>query len=77
MHAKATQADLVILDDKVARNTARYMDLKITGTLGVIIKSKEKGYIQAVRPVMEKLIQNGLYISPEIQKIVLKAADEE
>lgn len=76
LYAKDTNADLVILDDKLARKTAKYMDLTITGTLGVIVKAKEKGYVNAVKPIMDKLIRNGLYISPEIQKMVLIAAKE-
>ncbi len=76
LYAIDSNADLVILDDKLARKTAKYMDLNITGTLGVIVKAKEKGYIRAVKPIMDKLIRNGLYISPEIQKMVLHAAKE-
>ena len=76
LHAKDTKADLVILDDKLARKTARYMELTITGTLGVIVKAKEKGYIHSVRPVMDKLIHNGLYVSPEIQEMVLRSVNE-
>lgn len=76
LYAKDTNADLVILDDKLARKTAKYMDLTITGTLGVIVKAKEKGYVNAVKPIMDKLIRNGLYISPEIQNMVLIAAKE-
>lgn len=76
LYAKDSQADLVILDDKLARKTAQYMDLTITGTLGVILKAKEKGFIKYVKPIMDKLIHNGLYVSSEVQRIVLKIADE-
>ena len=44
--------------------------------MGILIKAKEKCYIQAVKPIMEKLIQNGLFISPEVQAAVLKLAKE-
>ena len=62
------KADLVILDDKLARKTARYMDLTITGTMGVLIKAKKEGYIQAVKPLIDKLIRNGL-IMQEIKNL--------
>ena len=75
-YARESDADLVILDDQLARRTAKYLGLTITGTLGVIIKAKEKGYVQSVKPIMDKLIQNGLYISPKVQEDVLKLSDE-
>ena len=76
MYAIESDADLVILDDKLARKTAKYLNLTITGTLGVIIKAKERGYINEVKPIMEKLIQNGLYVSIDVQKMVLKRTGE-
>lgn len=76
MYAIDTKADLIVLDDKLARKTAKYMGLTVTGTLGVVIKAKEMGYIEAVRPIMNKLIQNGLYISVDVQKMVLDMVDE-
>ena len=77
LYAKDSQADLVILDDKLARKTAKYMDLTITGTMGVIIKAKKEGHIQTVKPIMDKLIRNGLYVSDEVRELVLKAANEQ
>jgi predicted nucleic acid-binding protein len=76
MYALESKADLVILDDKLARKTATYMGLTITGTVGLLIKAKETGYLNEVKPVMEKLIQNGLFVSPEVQKMVLEMVNE-
>ena len=76
MYAIDTKADLIVLDDKLARKTAKYMGLTVTGTLGVVIKAKEIGYIDAVKPIMNMLIQNGLYISSDVQKMVLDMVDE-
>ena len=42
------KADLVILDDNAAKKTAKFLGLTVTGTLGVIIKSKKLGFIQNV-----------------------------
>ncbi len=75
-YACDSNADLVILDDQLARRTAKFLGLTFTGTLGLIIKAKEKGYIQTVKPIMDKLIQNGLFVSPEVQTTVLKLAKE-
>ena len=52
------------------------MDLVITGTVGIIIKAKQNGLIDKVKPIMDRLIQNGLFVSPEVQASVLKIAEE-
>ena len=75
-YARESKADLVILDDQLARRTAKYLGLTITGTLGVIIKAKEQGYVSSVKPIMDKLIQNGLYVDPIVQAEALKLSNE-
>ena len=47
--ASELEADLCIIDDQVARNYAKFLGLKVTGTLGVLVKSKEKGLVYACR----------------------------
>ncbi|MBQ9622200.1 MAG: DUF3368 domain-containing protein [Treponema sp.] len=69
-------ADLVILDDNAAKKTAKFLGLKVTGTLGVILKAKKENYIQEVTPLMSQLIENGFYISPEVFNLVKSEAGE-
>lgn len=70
------QADLVIIDDNAAKKTAKYLGLKVTGTLGVLLKAKKDGIIGTVGPIMSELISNGLFIGDEVKKYVLKQAGE-
>ena len=42
LYALESKADLVILDDKLARRTAKYMGLTISGTIGMLGKRKRK-----------------------------------
>lgn len=37
-------ADLVLIDEKIGRNVGEYLGLKLTGTLGVLVKAKKLGY---------------------------------
>ena len=69
-------ADLVILDDNAAKKTAKFLGLKVTGTLGVILKAKKENYIQKVTPRMSQLIENGFYISPEVYNLVKSEVGE-
>lgn len=73
---KSFQADLVILDDLAARKTAQYLGLTVTGTLGVLIKAKQKGIISEVKPLLDMMMKNGFFISEKVMNMVLKAAGE-
>jgi predicted nucleic acid-binding protein len=74
--AKETGADLVIIDDGLARRHAKYLGLKVTGTIGVLLRAKSTGIIKEVAPVLDSLIQNDFYISDEVYKEALRFAGE-
>ena len=69
-------ADLVIIDDNAAKKTAKYLGLTVTGTMGVLLKAKRTGSIQAVAPLLEKMKDNGFYITDTIIKLTLEQAGE-
>lgn len=69
-------ADLVIIDDNAAKTTAKFLGLKVTGTLGVLLKAKKLGLISSIRPLIEKIVQSGFYISDNIKNIILHSAGE-
>ena len=73
---KELSADLLVIDDHIAREYAKYLDFNVTGTLGVILKSKEKGLIEKVRLHIDALIDNGIYIGNKVYEDVLKLAGE-
>ena len=58
------------------KKTAKFLGLKVTGTLGVILKAKKEKIIQEVTPLMTKLIENGFYITPEVFNLVKSEAGE-
>lgn len=70
------QADLVILDDNAAKKTAKYLGLKVTGTLGILVKAKEQNFLEEIRPVLDEIIANGFYISKTLYHLVLQQAGE-
>ena len=73
---KPNKADLIILDDNAARKTAKFLGLKVTGTLGVLVKAKQCNLITEVKPILDEMVRNGLYISDEVKKMVIKSANE-
>lgn len=74
--AQESSADLLIIDDNAAKKTAKYLGLTVTGTMGVILRAKREGHIDAVKPLIDSLIKDGLYVSAKVQNYVLAEAGE-
>lgn len=75
--SKEIEADVVIIDDANAKKHAKYLGLPITGTLGVLIKAKQKGYIGELKPVLQRMVENGIYISQSRIELCLKQVGED
>jgi uncharacterized protein len=67
---------LLILDDAAARNQARALGIRFTGTVGVLMKAQETGLIPAIRPWLDRLDQAGFYLRPEVRARVLELMGE-
>lgn len=76
MLAKEISADLLIIDDNAAKKFAKFLDFKVTGTLGILLKAKSEKIISEVRPILEKMLAEKFYISEKIINLVLKTAGE-
>lgn len=75
--AMEMENSLLILDDLKARKLAERLDLKITGTLGVLLKAKEKKLItNTANNLMHDLKQSGLRISLEMEKKFITLSGE-
>ena len=74
--ADELKADACIIDDRLAREYARHLGLKITGTLGVLIKAKERGLIDLITPYMDLLLQNDVFIGDSIYETAKRLAKE-
>jgi len=70
------KADLLIIDDYLARKYAKYLEFKVVGTAGVLLLAKSKGFIQEVRPLVDALVSNGIYISSRLYSEIMSIAGE-
>lgn len=74
--AEAHPPRLVVIDELRGRRYAQRLGLPLTGTLGILLLAKERGLIPAVAPLVQELLDAGLYLSPELVAQVLEMADE-
>ena len=65
-----------ILDDKAARRCAKTLGIKTLGTGGLLILAKRRGLIASVASGLDRLRQSGLWISDELEDLLLKEAGE-
>ena len=69
-------ADLVVIDDANAKKHAKYLNLNVTGTLGILIKAKQKGYINELKPILEEMVEKHIYLSDKLIKMCLEQVGE-
>lgn len=74
--SKEIIADVVIIDDANAKKYAKYLKLPVTGTLGVLMRAKQEGYIDKLEPVLRQMVEKGIYLSQELIEFCLKQAEE-
>jgi hypothetical protein len=75
--AKELAADFVILDDARARQIAELQGLRVSGLLGLLVLAKERGLIEAVKPVLDEMVKAGFYAGEAVYRNVVEAACED
>jgi uncharacterized protein len=74
--AVETPAAVAILDDALARQHGRLLRLRLTGTLGVLLRAKREGAISALRPLLDRLSELRFRVAPDVRAEVLRLAGE-
>ncbi len=68
---------ILLMDDAKGRRLALVSGFRVMGTLGLFVRAKRSGQILEVKPYLDRLQQNGLFVSPALLAQVLKASAEE
>ncbi len=63
-------------EKQLARRIADIYELKYTGTLGVLIKAKQAGYLKSIAPVIRELRNQGMWLTEQIVNKVIQLAGE-
>ena len=74
--ATEISADAVILDDNKARIVANSMNLPVTGTIGILLDLKDADIIPKLRPFLDKAVNHGFRISPDLYNKILQKTGE-
>lgn len=74
--AQELSTDLLLMDEHLGRAAAARFGLKVVGILGVLIEAKHQGLIQAVKPLVDALMNLGFRIGQDLYQRVLQAAAE-
>ena len=69
-------ADYLLIDDSKARIIAELLDIKCIGSIGLLIKSKQKGLLKELKPIFENWLDNGRYFSKKLLDNILKELGE-
>ena len=75
--ATELSADLIVLDEKLGRLHAKHADLKVTRTLGILTKAKIQGLVPELKPLLNELIEKGIWISERLKAEVLFKVEEQ
>ncbi|WP_333689112.1 DUF3368 domain-containing protein [Methylococcus capsulatus] len=66
----------MILDDLAARRCAKSMDIRVIGSMGVIVMAKQKRLISEAGPIIARLRRAGLYLDEEVVAAALEQPGE-
>jgi len=67
---------LCVLDDAAARAEARRLGLAVTGTLGLVMRAKLDGRLDAAAPLLEGAVAAGLYLDDAVLAAALSGIGE-
>jgi len=73
---KKLDADVLLIDDNRAKKYASLNGVKVIGSLGVLIKAKEEGHIEIVKPLLDEIQKSEVYISMKLIEKVLEICGE-
>ena len=77
MLAKITSDSLLIIDEAKGRAVAQEMALPLIGTLGLLIKAKEAGLLETLKPILTTIrTETNFRFSGAVEMAILRRAGE-
>ena len=73
---KEKNADFLLCDDKKAKKFARNFGVNVIGSLGILLKAKERNLIAEIAPLITQLKASQIFIDDTTAMLALKMAGE-
>ena len=67
---------LVAIDERVGRRVARLAGLSVTGSIGILLKARERGLTGSLAQSFERLRAHGIWLSPQVQTFALEQEEK-
>ncbi len=61
----------------MGRRISKQFNLTLTGTIGVLLKAKEKGLVKSIKELLSELQEKGTWLNPKLISKALELANEE
>jgi predicted nucleic acid-binding protein len=74
--ARDKNIDTVCIDETVGRRVARLHGLKLTGSLGIMIRAKREGYPFMLGDAISRMRMQGIWLSERLIALALQEAGE-
>lgn len=75
--ALESQADILLMDERLGRETAQHLGLRCVGLIGVLVEAKNKSLISLIQPHLALLrLEAGFRVSESLYRRVLTDANE-
>ena len=65
-NARRAGAELLLIDERIGRNLAERMGLKVTGTLGILLKARQRGLITSFTGAAQSMRAQGIFFHPRL-----------
>lgn len=75
--AAEVKAEVVLLDERRAREIAKWMGFRVIGAAGVLAQAKARGLLTEVRPVLDEMLRVTQFrLAQHLYDALLRDADE-
>jgi len=71
------EISLVLIDERRGRMVARTLGLRVTGSVGVLLRAKKEGRLPSVRQCIDEMRVKGVWLSEQLRRSALREAGED
>lgn len=68
---------ILVVDDLHARRLAQSLEIPVIGSLGLLLRAKERGFLPAIRPIMDAMQSDDFRIAEKLFAEIMRAAGED